>query len=675
VLVTSCTEPLADLPKLVTTVGARLRRRLGSGKLAVDGSANLRGAVPSNLEARKLLAQAQVDLRAHDVKRAIELLQRSVASDPSCPLTHATLARAWLMIGHDRKAAGEAELAMQLADALPEQERLVIAALYYKASNQREQEIKTWSVLVDRYPDDPDLGLALANAQLLARKPHEALRTINRARLASTVGDDPRFDLEEARVRGLLSDLKQQEELAARAARRALECGAPLLAAEARTEQATALLRLGRYDEALQLSRTAASTMAENGNRVGVIRSKVLQGGVHYARGSISEGKEAQLEALAIAREIGNLRYIATALVNAANIEIDYGSLDVAEAYLQEALTAGQEVADPVLAGTTILSLASVLEQQGKIEAAEQAIRGALVTYRERDTTDWLADAEQSLCRLLRIQGRLVDARGFAEQALQHSRETRSVSDIERSLREVGNVCYCQGELDRAEACFEELHALAEETGQSAFRVAGLLGLSVVSLHRDLLERSWSQLNRALSLLAEQNDPVDLALGQLARCSLLLEEGKPGQAVQQAQQVRDELQRLESHENLYRPYLQMVMALVQQGRVVEARQAMSKARTCPLPAWNRIGHLDQELAAATVLLAENRYQQARQTATEVLEEARHIGHIPLIFEATLVLARTEQALGHQKQARERLQWLHEEATALGFHLIADKAAE
>jgi tetratricopeptide (TPR) repeat protein len=578
------------------------------------------------------------------------------------------------MVGDDRKAAGEAELAMQLADSLPEQERLVIAALYFKASNQHEQEIKTWSVLVDRYPDDPDLGLALANAQHLARKPHEALRTISRLRLASPGGDDPRFDLAEARVRGLLSDLERQEELAARAAARALERGAPMLAAEARTEQATALLRLGRYDEALQLSMISAATMAESGNRVGVIRSKVVQGGVLYARGNISDGKQAQLEALAIAREIGNLRYIATTLVNAANIEIDYGSPEIAEAYLQEALTACHEISDPVLVGTTILSLASVLEQQGKIEAAEQAIRGSLVTYRQLGTTDWQADAEQSLSRLLRIQGRLADARGFAEQALQHSRQTSSVSDIERSLREVGNVCYCQGELDRAEICFDELQALAEETGQNAFRVAGLLGLSVISLQQDLLAKSRNQLDQALELLTEQHDPVDLALGQLVRCGLLLEEGEPEQAAQQAQEVTDELQRLESYKNLYRSYHQLVLALLEQGRVIEARHAMSRARSCTLPAWNRLGHLDQELVAANVLLADDRYQRARQTATAVLEEARRIGHIPMTFKATLVLARAEQALGHQKRARQRLQRLQAQATALGFHLIADKAA-
>jgi len=110
-------EQLLDL---VSLAGRRLRERLGIGELSSVELAGIKASVPSKPEALRSYYEGLAKLRAFDALAARDSLTRAVVADPSYPLAHSALAKAWLTLGYDPNAQPEAKKAL---DDLKEQGR------------------------------------------------------------------------------------------------------------------------------------------------------------------------------------------------------------------------------------------------------------------------------------------------------------------------------------------------------------------------------------------------------------------------------------------------------------------------------------------------------------------------------------------------------------------------
>ena len=155
-----------DLSDLVSRSARKLRQQLGIPDISQFDATGIRASVPSNPEAMRLYAEGLEKLRAFDALRARDLLLRAVDADPSYPLAHASLARAWMALGYNQNAVTEAKKAVDLAGKLSREDHALVEARYYEASKDWEKAIDTYRALFASFPDNLEYGLYLTNAQI-----------------------------------------------------------------------------------------------------------------------------------------------------------------------------------------------------------------------------------------------------------------------------------------------------------------------------------------------------------------------------------------------------------------------------------------------------------------------------------------------------------------------------
>ena len=156
-----------QLLELVSRAGASLRKHFGVPAISQIESVGIRASTPSNPEAMRLYSEGLARLRAFDAVAARDLLRQAVAADPSYPLAHSALGKAWQTLGYDLNALQEAKQALDLASDLSRENHLLIQARYYETSRDWPKAIETYRVLFGFFPDNLEYGLYLAAAQTL----------------------------------------------------------------------------------------------------------------------------------------------------------------------------------------------------------------------------------------------------------------------------------------------------------------------------------------------------------------------------------------------------------------------------------------------------------------------------------------------------------------------------
>ena len=105
----SQTSTEAEMLDLVSRTGRRLREELGVSKVSPFEATGVRASVPSNPDAMRFYAEGLDKLRVFDALSARDLLDRAARADPSYPLVHSALARAWMRLGYNQNAVDEAK--------------------------------------------------------------------------------------------------------------------------------------------------------------------------------------------------------------------------------------------------------------------------------------------------------------------------------------------------------------------------------------------------------------------------------------------------------------------------------------------------------------------------------------------------------------------------------------
>src|SRR5208282_1407821 len=112
------TSTESQLLDLVSRVGRRLRESLGVEEVSQVEAVGIRASIPSNPEAMRMYSEGLAKLRTFDALGARDLLTRAVSLDPTYPLAHAELAKAWMALGYNEKALAEAKKALDLSGKL-----------------------------------------------------------------------------------------------------------------------------------------------------------------------------------------------------------------------------------------------------------------------------------------------------------------------------------------------------------------------------------------------------------------------------------------------------------------------------------------------------------------------------------------------------------------------------
>jgi tetratricopeptide (TPR) repeat protein len=639
VCVLSETGTEGNLFELVSKAGGDLRQRLGVGAVTAPEEASVQASLPFDPKAARLYAEGLSRLRVFDALGARSLLEKGVAAEPNYPLAHSALAEAWSKLGYDEKAKEEAKKAFDLSTNLSREDRLSVEARYRETAHEWDKAVDLYRTLVNFFPDNLDYGLRMANAQRQGGNGKEALVTVERLRkLPPPGGDDPRIDLEEARVADSLGDFKREQAAAAGAAQKAQALGAPLLVAESELGQCAGLRNRGRYKEAQVACENAKVTYARTGDRHGVARTLLDTANAFAQQGDWVVAERVYGQALAVFQQVGDKSGIAATLNDAANVLADRGEHVAAARRYQQALGIFQETGNKTRAGGALHNIAVEVVLAGNLGEANAKFREALAVNREVGQEDVEAMDLGALGLTLYLQGELTESEKMVDRSLEICRRLDLKQPYGETLPNLGKLLQSKGSFDEAKSKYREALAIQNEIG----------------------------------------DEIDAAQSRVSLAELSIEEGHAGEAEAAAVEARDAFRRQGDIGDEVWADAALARALLAQGKSAEARKEVDAATGRAAGMQSEEVRLKLAIVAASVRAASGKSPDlaaAIKSLEATLAEATKYGFVPYQFEARLALGEIEMKSGKTSAGRNRLEALEREAQQKGFGLIARKAAK
>ncbi len=650
---------------LVSRVGRRLRRELGTEEISGADSGEVRAALPSSPEAARLYAQGIERLRTYDPVGARDLLARAVAAEPGNAMGHSALAAAWAALGYDGRARDEAKAAFDLAGNLPREERLLIEGRYREATQDWDRAAQTYWKLWSLFPDSLEHGLRLAAVQTAAGRIGDALATVKALRtLPAPFSDDPRIDLAEAVAAGALPDFQRQRTAAGRAAGRGKALGAPMIMAQARLLECRALRNLGKPAEALAACEEGRGLHARAGDRAGVAEALTHSANVLYDRGDLAGASRFYEQALETYREIGNRGAEAGALNNIAVVLRHQGDLDRARDLYGEVLAISREIGSRGGEAFALNNLSGVLLRRGDLAAAARGYEQALAIRRELRDQGGEASALDNLGVTLRRKGDLAAARRRHEEALAIRRRIgQKIGEI-ASLNNLGSVLLDQGELAAARRSFGSARSLGEQTRNWSAYASALFGLGEVAAREGKLAEALKLHEEAFGVRDKIGERGAAAESRLALASMKLASGDAAGADSLARLAFEELGRQGATG-------QQAVALAVSALSLESRRDAPRARETVARAAALIQGNQELRPRLFVELAAARLKGGGPAALRgVADQAARAGLLELRLLAELALA---DAAGPAERP-DRLAAVAQQARTLGYGAIAREAA-
>ena len=621
--VASATETgeTSRLLDMVSSVGARLRLSLREPDRLPAGATG-RETLPRDPLALRLYAEGLRKLRDSDTLAARDLLLEATAAEPTFPLAHAALGRAYSALGYEEKARLELRQAVDSSGGLPRKEQLEIEAAYRAASKEWEKAIALSRELERLSPDDLENGLRFAALTLNASRPQDALVVIQRLRrLPPPTGTDPRIDLLESRAL-LGSDPRAALQAAERGLSESRARHERSVEANALLDRAVALQTLGKPDRAP--AEEAKRIFAGIGDFGGEARAAHIVGNIQFDAGDAEGARASFQQTVDISDRIGYVLEKAAGVASLSRVASLRGDNAEAERLIAEANSIWRAVPDRRQLPWGLNALGSIRLGQGRLAEAEALHREALQMCRERgDTGSYLHDGYGGLIAALSAEGRLTEAAQMAEEALRASREIGDPSWVSQHLAEGGTLAFERGRFAEADRLFAESLALRKQKAEytvpdSEVLIAGLR----------LEERKWEDARR----LAEEASREFSAAGRRSEqagadalaAEALLSSGRPDEArkaIEAAGHLLDEQASPDARIPVLLARARVESAL---GDAAAARsETQAAARLAEKLAWKNLS-LETRLAAAEVAATSDAAAASVQAAA-VARDARALG--------------------------------------------------
>ena len=611
-----------DVFSVARKAAQAVRRILGAEELdpqqETRQSLALMGA---NKDAARHYAEGMAQLRHFDARGALQSLQQAVDEDDNFPLAYAALADVYQLMGYEQAAKSSAGRALELAQDLPQEQKLWVEARALEVEGKWPEAIGTLQALWEFRRDELEYGLRLARAQITAGQGREALETITQMRdLGGDRGQDPRIDLTRAEAAGSMLDWREQLASADRARRRGEEQNSTSLLAEAELLRGQALYQLDQHERTEDALGKALELFEKSEDQGKVAQVQVAIADLLQTRGDVEAARDLLEEALVLQVEIGNRK----------------GQAEVEN------------------------SLAFLIQKEGNFIEAEQRIRTALDIAREigarRDEAQYL----DSLSWILLGQGRL---RETEEAALEEQRlyeEIGSLSGRAWSLYYLGQVALLRGELEISEERHRSALTLAESNQEDDLASFVLEGLAEIAFWQDRLEVARVRATDSRLEASEVLSWIHLENGDLTTARDL--------AAMAASRYGGQFHRISEA----RAHLVLARVERRTGSPEEAerlaREVAKVVEQMPVLA------LRTELLLA-LLESEDNPGRALDRAQRARQRALELGLRGLEFEARLREGELTLGAGDGRQGQQQLERLARDAQENGYHLLARRALE
>ena len=623
----------SEIDQMVSRAGAEVRRKLGISPLSVGESDVVKGSLPASPEAVQLYSEGLQKLRLYDAVSAVELLKKAASLDPNHAATYLALSQAWSMLGFTNKAKEDAQRAQSLSNGLSREERLLIAARAHELAAEKSQAIETYRTLWNFFPDNIDYGLSLIRTQVAAGKASEARATLEELRKqAATDVDSARIDLADAKIAYVLSDFKQEQMLAAKAASIANAVGANLLMAQSLQQEANAWERLGQTQKTIELSQQSSNLFIAAGDRRGSAVGSLTVGDVLYDRGDFVGARKQYEQALNVFMEIGDQGNIRTAHERIGNVLYREGELKESVKQYEQALHFDQETNDPGGLAGDYGNIANALGDLGDLAAALKMHQKSLAAFNAVGNRRGAASTLTNIGNVLVQMGKFNEARPYFEQGLALHRQTGYRDGELYPMFGLGDVALAQGDLAGARKQYEQTLALSKELNEEDIGAAMHFSLATVSLFEKHYEEGAALAREASTAFAKSNSVDNEALAQAILARNLLAQGN----------------------------LAGARAAAEQGA------ALAKKVAAPSSGF------EVALADARVKARSGNWNQARAELEGVIASTHTIGYRWYEYQARLALAEIDLWSG-SASARMHLDALEKEARTNGFLLVADQA--
>jgi len=632
----------ADLFDMVAQAGSQLREKLGVEAVSPVEAVSIRGSLPSNRDAARLYSEGLARLRVFDALDARDLLQRAIAADPKYSLAHSALAEAWSRLGYDKKARQEAQQAYDLSTNLSREDKLAVEGRYRDIDHQFPQAIEVYRALFTLFPDNVDYGLKLADVQARGHKGNDSLATVESLRkLPPPASDDPRIELAESTGWRVLGDFKHQEVPLSRAVEKARAQGARLILARTLEDQARLFLATftGRAQDAIALCRESQNISAAAGD---------LQG----------EGR---------------------ALLVSADILSNSGDLPGAIHSYQRAQVIFQKIGSEGGVASVLNNLAVAYDREGDLANAEKMHRQAQATFRLLDDNARLAVVTSNVAKDRMEQGDLPGAIHLYQEQLQLG----DPSNTENAALAGYGISYgleLQGDLAGAKQGFEKSLKLWQDKSNRNASAYALWSLGNVLLEQSDFAGSRKMYEQALAIRTTGGDTLAIAQTQLGLADLSLEEARsPAEQEAVVRNALEVLQAQKDREDETEAWCVLARALLAQGKVAPAKNAIQHARSLAAKSQNPETRWQTALTAAQVETADKNVAHSsaanatRQELTAIVTKSRELGFVGVELDARLALAELEMKTGQATAGRVHLAAVEADAKAKGYNLVARKA--
>lgn len=502
----------ANLFDLVSRAGEKLRANLGVRKITKEEAVEVATALPSSGVAARLYAEGLSKLRVFDALSARDLLVKAVAAQPNYALSHAALATAWAQLGYDRNATDEAKNAFDLSSNLSRADRLLVEGRFREMSHDWEKAIEIYEALFQFFPDNPDYGLALANAQVKANKWKAGLETVATLQtLPAPLRDDPRIGLAEAEAAMALGDTKRTEASLLNAEQKARASGASLLVAKALFARAWLFENLGRLDEVDRVTQEARNLYSAAHDQKGVADMETVEAIALMFRGDYFSARKRYLEALAIHQKIGNEHSVAGEFDNLGEISLFLGDVRDALARFQESLRTYQVVRDDNGVALAKIGLGETLFYEGIPAQAQKMYEESLETCRQNGDRDREGEALIGLGQVLRAQGDLEGAWQSESRAKEVFEQVgNKIQEVRAELR-LAQLLLDRGENEAAAKSILQAGDLLARTASPRDEAIAKIMFSQTLLASGKISEAKESVSRAIQF-AEQSHDLDISL-------------------------------------------------------------------------------------------------------------------------------------------------------------------
>jgi eukaryotic-like serine/threonine-protein kinase len=624
-----------DLFHIVSRVGDKLRDRLEIPSLEGTDEAGVLASLPLDREAARFYARGLAKLREFDSLGAKDLLEQASKADPKFSLVHLMLARALSQLGYEQKRKDEAKKALDLSADLPPAARLLVEGDYYESLADHEKAASTYRALFEMFPDRVEYGLRLAGAQIAGGSTSQASSTLSQLRaLPAPASDDPRIDLTD--VRATPKNDPARLVLIRSAMQKASAQGKKMIYAQARKEECLNLIYGEHPDQGLPACEDAFNIFMAAGNRLGAADAIRLRGDYEGSRGHLEQAIATYQKALNILQELGEHLKIGAVLNNMAIDIANEGKPDRAEQFYRQAKLHFEQAGDKALTAVAIGNIADILYLRGDLPGAAKMYEQALEIQNSLDQPSpgyllyRLSDLDLAL-------GRVREAHQLAQSAIDAIRPNQGgYQYLTSAINMLGDILKSEGDLTGARKQFEESLAIQQKVGE----------------------------------------PVGETQVELA--DLALDEGRLDHAETPLRSAIAEFEKEKADPDTISAYTVLSRALLKQGKVNEAHNAIGHAAELARGSSDPTLKLSIAIQNARVEMAnaaqETELVAARMQLHATIATAKRLGYYGLECEARLALAELESKI-NPAWGRNQLNALGSETRSRGFELLARQAEQ